>query len=80
MPKVTKLDKQWEELMFLCDQESAYRRQGDHPKLLTLVVAQIEELAASMGFSDSQIRGREFRAEREGGRIVRLALDPPAGG
>jgi hypothetical protein len=72
MAKITELDKQWHELMFLCERESTFRQQGSHPKLLTLVVADIEALSRRMGFSSRQIDTREFRAVRDGGHIVRI--------
>ena len=75
MAKLTKLDRQWHELMFLCEKESAYRQEGNHPKLLKIITAQIEDLAQQMGFSARQIQTREFRAERSGERIVRIATD-----
>ena len=70
MAKLTKLDKQWQELMFLCEQESNYRRHGNHPRLLKLVAAHIDELAGQMGFGPRQTRSREFRAVRDGDHIV----------
>jgi len=70
MAKVTPLDKQWHELMFLCEQESNYRQQGNHPRLLKLVAAHIDELAGQMGFGPGQIRSREFRSVRDGEHIV----------
>ena len=53
MPKTTPtpLDKQWDELMFLCRKESEFRKDGGHPMVLKLVTRQIDELAAQMGFS-----------------------------
>ena len=75
MGKVTLLDKQWHELMFLCQKESTYRQQGNHPRLIKLVAAQLEELAAEMGFSQQQIQTREFRAERDGVHILRIDTD-----
>jgi hypothetical protein len=75
MAKLTKLDRQWHELMFLCEKETSYQREGNHPKLLRLITAQIEDLAGQMGFSRRQIETREFRAERSGERIVRIATD-----
>ena len=72
MGKITELDKQWRELMFLCEREATYRQQGTHPKLLTLVTAHIETLSRQMGFSIRQIDTREFRAERDGEHIVRI--------
>jgi AraC-like DNA-binding protein len=70
--RVTPLDKQWEELMALCKQE-AQLRQESHPKLLKFVSQEIVRLAMEMGFSDALIEKREFRAERSGRHIVRVA-------
>lgn len=75
MAKPKTLDKQWHELMFLCEQETSYRRTGTHPKLLKLVSPQIETLARELGFSERQIQTREFRAERNGERIVRIIAE-----
>ncbi len=75
MAKTTSLDRHWRELMFYCQQESEYRRAGTHPKLLKLVTAHLESLAREMGFSERQIRTREFRAERRGEKIVRIIAD-----
>ena len=51
------------------------RREGNHPKLLRLIASQITDLAGQMGFSSRQIQTREFRAERDGGHILRIATD-----
>jgi len=68
----TDLDKDWQELMFLCTKETEYMRGESHPKLLELVRRQIESLAGRMGFSASQIERRQFRAERDGEPIMRI--------
>ena len=73
MSKQTAIDRQWNELMDLCRKESEFRAKGGHPKTLKLVSARIEELADEMGFTPRQIATREFRAERDGSRIVRIA-------
>jgi len=75
MAKVTELDKQWRELMFLCERELTYRQRGIHPRLLSLVTPEIDALARRMGFSARQIHTREFRAERDGDHIVRIVGD-----
>ena len=75
MPKTTPLDKQWSELMFLCEKESTCRKAGNHPKLLKLITSHIASLAEQMGFSSRQIETREFRAERDGQHILRIATD-----
>jgi hypothetical protein len=73
MPRQTPLDKQWQNLMSLCQTESRYRTEGDHPRLLKLIALDIDELGRQMGFTDRQIRTREFRAERDGDHIIRIA-------
>jgi hypothetical protein len=75
MPKITPLDKQWEELMFLCRREADFLKDRSHPKVLKLVSRHIDELAAQMGFSRRQTQTREFRSERSGGHIVRIVKD-----
>ena len=73
MARLTALEKQWRELMLLCDAESKYRQH--HPKLLKLVRRRIDDLASEMGFAPRQIQTREFRAVRNGERIVKIIKD-----
>jgi hypothetical protein len=68
------LDEQWDHLMDLCKREKELAG-GDHAKLLRLVSKEIDRLATELGFSPRQVVDREFRAERENGRIVRLISD-----
>jgi hypothetical protein len=75
MPRITSLDKQWQQLMALCESESKLRSSGDHPRLVRHVASEIEQLAAGMGFSSRRIASRDFRAERAGGHIVRIVAD-----
>jgi hypothetical protein len=75
MPRRSQLDKQWQELMSLCAKEKEFRTDHPHPKLVILVGKQIDELAAAMGFSHNQIRTREFRAVRDGERIIRAIVE-----
>ena len=75
MPRETDLDKQWSSLMLLCTKERDFKSNNLHPRLLRLVTSQIDELAAKMGFSPSQISTREFRAEKDGARILKLLTD-----
>jgi hypothetical protein len=70
MPRRSPLEKQWDELMALCEREQEFRAAHTHPKLLTFISSQIDQLAAGMGFSARQIKTREFRAQRSGGRIT----------
>ena len=72
MPKTSDLDKDWQELMFLCKKEAEYVRDASHPKLLAFITRQIESLARQMGFSPTQIQTRQFRAERDGQHITRI--------
>lgn len=75
MPKVTRLDKQWQQLMALCESESRLREQGNHPRLLKFVSTEIDTLAAELGFSPRLIATRDFRARRDGGHIVAIQTD-----
>ena len=75
MPRPSELDKQWQELMSLCAREKEFRTDHPHPKLVKLVSKQIDELAAAMGFSHGQIQTREFRAVRDGARIIRAITE-----
>jgi hypothetical protein len=73
--KISELDKNWQELMFLCNKEEEYAREKNHPKLLAHIRRQIEKLAGDMGFTPAQIRSRQFRAERDGQHITRILTD-----
>jgi hypothetical protein len=76
MARSTALDTQWQNLMSLCANEARLKANGDdHPKVMKLVNADIEQLAREMGFSERQIRTREFRAERDGRWITRIVAD-----
>jgi hypothetical protein len=75
MARETQLDRQWASLMSLCTKERDFKSNDLHPRLLRLVTGQIDELAAKMGFSPSQIATREFRAEKDGARILKLLTD-----
>jgi hypothetical protein len=73
--KTTLLDQRWQQLMTLCESEARFKREGIHPRLLRHVSSEIIGLATEMGFSARCIETREFRAERERGRIVRILTD-----
>jgi hypothetical protein len=75
MPKVTLLDKQWQELMALCAEEAKYRADRNHPRLLRLITSRIDGLAAEMGFSERRIATRDFRAERDRDHITKIIAD-----
>lgn len=66
------LENRWNALMSLCGKEREYQASGRHPKLLRLVSEQIDQLGGDMGFSERQIKTREFRAEKSDGHIVRI--------
>jgi hypothetical protein len=71
----SELDRNWRDLMSLCTKEREYKTESLHPKLLRLITRQVDELAAQMGFSQQQIRSREFRAEKDGEHISRLLIE-----
>lgn len=73
--KITPLDRQWQQLMALCESEVSLRAKGHQSRLLNLVASDIERLALEMGFSARRIATREFRAERAHGHIVRIVAD-----
>jgi hypothetical protein len=73
--RITPLTTKWDHLMMLCAREKEYLADARHPKVLKLVSKQIEEIAAEMGFSARQIERREFRAERENGRVKRILTE-----
>ena len=73
--KITPLDRQWQQLMALCESEVSLRANGHQSRLLNLVASDIERLALEMGFSARRIATREFRAERAHGHIVRIVAD-----
>lgn len=68
----TALEKQWDDLMSLCRKEAELQGAGNHPRLLKLVSREIDDLARAMAFTERQIVSRDFRAERNGDRIVRI--------
>ena len=73
-PKTTKLDTQWQRLMSLCASESRFRAEGNHPRLLKLLKADIDQLAREMGFNERLIVTRDFR-ERHGDHITRIITE-----
>ena len=75
MARPTELDKQWQELMSLCEKEKELSAENRHPKVLRFVSAQIDRLAREMGFSERRIRTREFRAAKDSARITAIIDD-----
>jgi len=69
------LDRRWQDLMSMCTREQEYKTEHCHPKLLRFITQQIDQLAAEMGFSEEQIKRREFRASRDGGHISKVFTD-----
>jgi hypothetical protein len=72
MAKISELDKQWRELMSLCASEERFLADGGHPRLSKFLARQIDALARDMGFNERTIVTRDFRAERDGDRIVKI--------
>ena len=70
--KLTSLDRQWQQLMALCETETKFRAAAGYARLKKLVALEIDQLAGAMGFSPRRIATRDFRAEREDGHIVRI--------
>ena len=75
MRRDLQLENRWNSLMSLCGKERDYQASGRHPKLLKLVTEQIDYLAGDMGFSERQIKTREFRADKSDGHIVLIVGD-----
>jgi hypothetical protein len=75
MAKPTILDAQWQRLMALCANESRFKAEGSHPRLLKLVQSDIDLLAREMGFCERLIVTRDFRAERDSDHILRVVKE-----
>lgn len=73
--KITPLETQWTQLMALCESETRFRGEGGHDRLLKHLASEIEQLAGQMGFSARRIASRDFRAHRDGDRIIGLITD-----
>jgi len=71
MPR-SALDREWDDLMALCGREADLKRSAEHPRLLRLISRQIDIAARTLGFGEEEIRLREFRAEKEHGRVTRI--------
>ena len=71
----TPLETQWDELMFLCQREKEYLADRTHRVLVKVVTRRIDELARQMGFSEVQIQGRNFRADKTDGRITSIVTE-----
>ena len=75
MTRRSQLEKQWDELMLLCQREKEYRTEQTHRVLLKVLVQRIDELAREMGFNEAQIQSRNFRAEKTDGRITSVVTE-----
>ena len=75
MMRRTALDRDWDALMELCRQETELKESAGHPKLLAHLSREIARAARKLGFSEDHIQRREFRAEKEEGRVIRLLTD-----
>jgi hypothetical protein len=75
MTRRSQLEKQWDELMLLCQREKEYRTEQTHRVLLKVLVQRIDELAREMGFNEVQIQSRNFRAEKTDGRITSVVTE-----
>jgi hypothetical protein len=71
----TPLQRQWDELMFLCQREKEYLTGQTHRVLVKVVTRRIDELARQMGFSEAQIQGRNFRADKTDGLITSIVTE-----
>ena len=71
----TLLQRQWDELMFLCQREKEYLTDQTHRVLVKVLTRRIDELARQMGFSEAQIQGRNFRAQKTYGRITSIVTE-----
>ena len=74
-PRRTPLERQWEELMLLCDREREYLAERTHRVLVNVLTRRINDLAREMGFSEDQIQRRNFRAEKTDGRITSIVRE-----
>jgi hypothetical protein len=69
-PHRAELERQWDELMFLCQREKEYLAEKTHRVLVNVLTRRIDDLARQMGFSEAQIQDRNFRAEKSEGRTT----------
>ena len=61
--------------MFLCQREKEYLTDQTHRVLVKVVTRRVDELARQMGFSEAQIQGRNFRADKTDGRITSIVTE-----
>ena len=74
-PRRTEVERQWDELMFLCQREKEYLTEQTHRVLVKVLTRRIDDLARQMGFSEAQSQGRDFRAEKTDGRITAIVTE-----
>jgi ribosomal protein S4 len=61
--------------MLLCQREKEYLAEQSHRVLLKALTRRIDDLARQMGFSETQIQARNFRAEKVDGRIMSIVRE-----
>ena len=74
-PHRTELERQWDDLMFLCQREKEYLAEQTHRVLVKVLTHRIDELARQTGFNEAQIQNRNFRAEKSEGRITSIVTE-----
>ena len=74
-PRRTELERKWDELMFLCQRENEYLTEQTHRVLAKVLTQRIDDLARQMGFSETQIEKRNFRADKTDGRITAIVIE-----
>jgi hypothetical protein len=74
-PHRTELERQWDDLMFLCQREKEYLAEQTHRVLVKVLTHRIDELARQTGFNEAQIQNRNFRAEKSEGPKRRVDSD-----
>ena len=71
----TELEREWDDLMLLCLREKEYRAEQSHRVLVKVLARRIDDLARHMGFSETQIQARNFKAEKTDGRITSIVTE-----
>jgi hypothetical protein len=75
VPRRRELERQWAELMLLCQRERGYLAERTNRVLVKVLTRRIDELARQMGFSEARIQGRNFRAEKADDRITSIVTE-----
>jgi len=61
--------------MFLCQRENEYLTGQTHRVLVNVLTKRIDDLARKMGFSETQIEKRTFKADTTDGRITAIVIE-----